>query len=83
MPRSRIFTEKFAAEYEDLDKSLKVRVDKVIQKILDKPHLGKPLMYSYTGLRSERVGPFRLLYEEKGNIIIFHTFEHRKKVYRK
>ena len=83
MPRSKIFTEKFTTEYENLDKSLKVRVDKAIQKILEKPVLGKPLMYGLSGLRSERVGKFRLIYEEKGSAIIFHTFEHRKKVYRK
>jgi len=83
MPKSKLFTEKFASEYEKLDKSLKIRVGKAIQKIIDKPELGKPLMYSFAGLRSERVGKFRIIYEEKGNSIIFHMFEHRKKVYRK
>lgn len=83
MPRNRLFTEKFASEYQKLDKSLKTRIDKAIQKIVERPELGKPLMYSFAGLRSERVGKFRIIYEEKGNSIIFHTFEHRKKVYRK
>lgn len=81
MPRSKIFAEKFASEYENLDNSTKIRVDKVIQKILDKPYLGKPLMYSLSGLRSERVGPFRIIYEEKDNVVIFRFFDHRKKVY--
>ena len=83
MPKSKIFTEKFAAEYEKLDRDLKLRVDKTIQKVIEKPVLGKPLMYGLSGLRSERIGKFRLIYEEKGSAIIFHTFEHRKKVYRK
>lgn len=83
MPKSKIFTKKFATEYEKLDKNLKTRIDKAIRKILEKPELGKPLMYGFAGLRSERVGKFRLIYEEKGNAIIFLAFEHRKKVYRK
>lgn len=82
MPRSKVFTEKFAAEYVKLDKNLKNLVDKAIKKILEKPELGKPLMYGFAGLRSERIGKFRLIYEEKGNAIILHAFEHRKKAYR-
>jgi len=83
MPRSKVFTEKFASDYEKLDKGMKLRVDKAVQKIVEKPELGKPLTYGLAGLRSERIGKFRVIYEEKGNTIIFHLFEHRKKVYKK
>lgn len=60
-----------------------MRVDKSIQKILDNPELGKPLAFELHGFRSERIGPFRLIYEMRGDVVVFHTFEHRKKVYRK
>lgn len=77
------FTEDFSQTYSKLDKSTKERLDKSIKKLLDNPELGKPLKYELAGLRSEHVGKYRLLYEIKDNLIIFHTFEHRKKVYRK
>lgn len=83
MLRSRLFTEKFSSQYIKLDKVLKVRVDKAIEKILKNPELGKPLKYDLAGLRSERIGKFRIIYEIKGEVIIFYTFEHRKKAYRK
>ncbi|MGC9200932.1 MAG: type II toxin-antitoxin system RelE family toxin, partial [Candidatus Aenigmatarchaeota archaeon] len=50
---------------------------------LENPELGKPLKYSFKGLRTERVGKFRIIYEIEGNIVVFHTFEHRKKVYKR
>lgn len=65
------------------DKNLREQVFKKIDKILKLPELGKPLRYGLHGLRSERIGVFRLIYEIKGDLIIFHTLEHRKKVYRK
>lgn len=75
------FTDDFSKIYSKLDKPLKERVDKAIDKILTKPELGKPLKYGLVGLRSERIGKFRLLFEIRGSTVIFHTFEHRKKVY--
>ena len=78
-----LFTENFSRIYSKLNKNLKERVDKAINKILEKPEVGKPLKYDLAGLRSERIGKFRILYEIRGNVIIFHTFEHRKVVYRK
>lgn len=76
-----LFTENFSHTYSKLDKSIKERVDKSIKKILERPELGKPLKYELAGLRSEHVGKFRVVYEIKGNTVIFYTFEHRKKVY--
>ena len=77
-----LFTDDFSKIYSRLDKQEKERVDKAIDKLLIKPELGKPLRYELAGLRSEHVGKFRLLFEIKEDTVIFHTFEHRKKVYR-
>jgi len=77
-----LFTEDFSKVYSKLDKQLKERVDKAIDKVLLKPELSKPLRYGLAGLISEHVGKFRLLFEIKEDTVIFHAFEHRKKVYR-
>jgi mRNA interferase RelE/StbE len=77
-----LFTVEFSKIYSKLNKELKERIDKAIDKILLSPEKGKPLKYELAGLRSARIGKFRLLYEIKGDTIIFHTFEHRKKVYK-
>jgi len=82
MLKNKVFTEEFADTYSKLDRNIKTILDKSIEKILNKPELGKPLKYSLHGLRSEKVGSFRLIYEIKGDFIIFHSFEHRKKVYK-
>lgn len=82
MPKNKLFTEDFSNIYSKLDKNIKTIVDKSIEKILNKPELGKPLKYSLHGLRSERIGTFRLIYEIKGEFIVFHSLEHRKKVYK-
>ncbi|MCK4730805.1 MAG: type II toxin-antitoxin system RelE/ParE family toxin [Candidatus Aenigmarchaeota archaeon] len=64
------------------EKSAQTRIEKLIQKIIDNPTIGKPLCHDLVGLRSVRFSPFRLIYEFKANKIILHKFEHRKKVYR-
>ncbi len=64
------------------DKSLQNRIKKVVQKILEMPEVGKPLRYGLAGLRSARMSPFRIIYEVKGENVIFHKFDHRKTIYR-
>ena len=66
-----------------MDSGLREQVFKKINKVLKLPELGKPLKYSLHGLRAERIGAFRLVYEIKDDMVVFHTLEHRKKVYRR
>ncbi|MCK4613652.1 MAG: type II toxin-antitoxin system RelE/ParE family toxin [Thermoplasmata archaeon] len=47
------------------------------------PEKGKPLRYIFQGCRTARVGKFRIIYEVVENSVVFHYFEHEKKVYRK
>ncbi len=77
------FTEQFIEDTKKLKGPLRERLEKAVIKILENPELGKPLKYSFKGLRTERVGKFRIIYEIEGNIVVFHTFEHRKKVYKR
>lgn len=83
MARNRpVFSNRFFKSYGKCDSHIKSLLDKLVQKILSNPELGKPLRYNLAGTRAERLGKFRVIYEQKGDFVIFHEFEHRKKVYK-
>ena len=56
------FTYQFLEDTKKLKGPLRKRLRKAIKKILERPELGKPLRYTFKGLRSERVGKFRIIY---------------------
>ncbi len=64
------------------DRKTQERIKKLIKRIIDDPEIGKPLRYELKGFRSLRIAPFRMIYEYKLDLIIFHKFEIRKKAYR-
>ncbi len=75
-------TEEFERDLRKIkDRTIQERIKKSIEKILLYPDIGKPLRYDLKGLRSARLSPYRIIYEIKGDTIIFHKFEHRKNVY--
>ena len=76
------FTDRFLKDTKKLRGNLKKQLEKAVKKILAKPRLGKPLRYSFKGMRTQRVGRFRIIYEIERNVIVFHVFEHRKKAYK-
>lgn len=81
--RNVIWTEKFERELKKVkDKTVKGRVKKQIQKILEDPETGKPLRFELKGERSIRISPYRLIYAVEGNTLYLLRFEHRKAVYR-
>ena len=59
------------------DKLLKERVLKQINKIIENPITGKPMMYARKGTREVYVSPFRLVYSYFDNKIIFHDLYHK------
>jgi len=75
------FTPTFFKETKKLKSDKRKELEKVVLKILNDPTRGKPLRYSFKGCRSEEVGKYRIIYEIEGDSVIFHYFEHRKKVY--
>ena len=78
-----IWTKKFERELRKLrDKTIKNRVKKQIEKILDNPETGKPLRFALKGERSVHVPPYRLIYAVQGATLYLLRFEHRKLVYR-
>jgi addiction module RelE/StbE family toxin len=76
------FTPTFFKETKKLKRDRRKELEKVVLKILNDPTRGKPLRYSFKGCRSEEVGKYRVIYEIVGTNVVFHYFEHRKKVYR-
>lgn len=61
-------------------KAIKIAIEK---KLMVAPEtFGKPLRFSMKGLRSLRVGDFRILYLIEGSIIRIVYIAHRSKVYR-
>jgi len=75
------FTPTFLKETRKLKSDKREELEKVVLKILNDPTRGKPLRYSFKGCRSEEVGKYRVIYEIVGDSVVFHYFEHRKKVY--
>ena len=63
------------------DRKVQDRILKLVKRIAANPEVGKPLAYSLAGLRSLRIPPFRIIYEQNGDKIILRTFDHRKKAY--
>lgn len=38
---------------------------------------------SFKGCMSKRIGKFRVIYEILNDFVVFHAFEHRKRVYKR
>lgn len=76
-----IYPDKFEKEVKRLDSSIKLKVIKQIEKILQNPERGKPLRYDLKGERTIYVKPYRVIYSFNQKSIIFLRVEHRKFVY--
>lgn len=63
------------------DGRLKNKTLKKIDKICQNPFMGKPLKRPFSNKRRERVNGFIIIYEIKGEEIIFHVFEHHNYAY--
>jgi len=76
-----IYTDKFEKEVKKLDSSIKIKVIKQIEKIIQEPKIGKPLRYDLKGERTIYVKPYRIIYSFDKNTITFLRVQHRKFVY--
>jgi len=68
-------------DIKNADPESKKRLKKVLTFLIDDPFCGKPLRYELKGIRSIRIGKYRLTYEIKENIVRLRSFKLRKKVY--
>ncbi len=72
----------FKKSVKHLDTQQREKLAKIIEKIISKPDLGKPLKY-LRGERSLRIKPFRVVYayRKDSKTLYLLKFEHRKSVY--
>jgi len=70
-------------EIRGLDKGLRERFYKGLEKLVVNPSIGKPLQYDFKGCRRVRIDPFRVIYKVKEDTIFVLAFEHRGLVYKK
>ncbi len=68
-----------------LDRSSAIRIRKQIEYKLciDPIHFGKPLRYSLAGLRSLRIGPWRVIFKivPDDKMVLILKIGHRREVY--
>lgn len=72
-----------ADEINDLEKSLKERIQKRLTQLKGEPQKGKPLKGEFSGFRSSRVGSYRIVYTVSKNqeIVYVLYIGHRSRVY--
>ena len=77
-----VYTNRFERDVRKIkDSSIKERLQKQIQKIVEDPTSGKPLRYGLKGEWTVRIKPYRLIYAVLEDRLILLRFEHRKEVY--
>lgn len=61
------------------DNSLKIKIEKQIDKILNNPEIGKPMMHHRKGTREVYINPFRLSYAyyRDKDLIVFLDIYHK------
>ena len=78
-----LFTEEAARRIGKLDKAVKDRVEKAVDRLAAHPELGKRLTGLLSDRWSYRVGDWRILYKIRKTqlIVLVLTVGHRSKVY--
>lgn len=64
------------------DGSLLGKMKKQIEKIINRPEVGKPLQYSMKGERTIYVKPYRIIYSFDSQRVFLLRFTHRKGAYK-
>ncbi len=74
-----LFAEKFERQFKKSDSSMKTKIKKQINKIIQTPEIGKPMMYGRKGTREVYVTSFRLSYEysKEKDILTFLNISHK------
>lgn len=73
-----------AKDFRGLEAVLKPRIVKALDAIQVDPLSGKPLQGAYHGLRSYRVGDYRIVYrmDSSSKTVLIHRIGHRRDIYR-
>lgn len=80
---SIILSDKFDKFFSQLDRVSQKRIVERLKDLSKNPKSGKPLKGRFKGIRSLRVGKYRILYDIQENhlIIVVIAIGHRKNVY--
>jgi len=77
------FADEAFDQYQTIKGKLRKQVDKALERISKEPFLSKPLRANLSGIYSERVSTFRILFEvdrSKKEVAIL-AIEHRRSAY--
>ena len=74
-------TSRFDRCFRQLDEESQLRVAREVLKLESDPLMGKALHGELKGLRSLRIGDYRVIYEVSGNKVVLHRVEHRRRAY--
>lgn len=79
MVKEVIRTDNFLRRLKKLDKSILIKVEKLIIRILNEPETGKPMRFDRKETRELYVPPFRLnyIYDKSRDILIFLDIYHK------
>jgi mRNA-degrading endonuclease RelE of RelBE toxin-antitoxin system len=74
-------SEKFEDILGKIDKSIRIQIGKLIDKIIANPEIGKPMRFARKGTREVYVSSFRLsyAYEKNSNTLYLLDFYHKNK----
>lgn len=83
MTYKALYTQEAAHQIRKLDKSIKERIAKAIDRLCHHPELGKRLKGLLSDRWSYRAGDWRILYKIRKNelVILILTVGHRREVY--
>ena len=72
-------TKQFEELYSRLDNSVKIKLDKLMEKVFYNPEMGKPMRFSRKGTREVYLKPFRFSYsfDEKNEVLTFLDLYHK------
>ena len=81
MVKEVIRTDGFLRKLNKLDRSVLIKVDKLIVKVLNSPEIGKPMRFDRKETKELYVNPFRLnyIYDKTRDILIFLDVYHKDK----
>ena len=71
-------------QYKRLPKSEQTKIKKKLVALENNPHAGKKLTGDYTGFRSLRAWPYRIIYsiDENQQVLTVNSIQHRQGAYR-
>ena len=78
-----VVSRKFDRRFSDLDREVQDRIVEKLKALQENPGLGKPLKGKLRGLRSLRVGKYRIIYQvdEDSRVVRIITVGRREAIY--